>query len=76
MTYFFIRISCFFVTFSLAQVVTHTEKFDDGGLKSITYYKKIGNKTTLDKEENLRRREVYGTVVNLKERSIKKIGNT
>ena len=51
MTYFSIRISVFFITFSFAQVVTHTEEFDDGGLKSITYYKKIGNKTTIDKEE-------------------------
>ena len=51
MTYFFIRISMLFVTFSFAQVVTHTEEFDDGGLKSITYYKKIGNKTTIYKEE-------------------------
>ena len=34
-----------------AQEVTFTEKFDDGGLKSITYFKKIGNKFILDKEE-------------------------
>ena len=51
MTYFLIRVSVFFITYSFAQVVTHTEEFDDGGLKSITYYKKIGNKTTIYKEE-------------------------
>ena len=40
-----------FSLFCFAQEVTFTEKFDDGGLKSITYFKKIGNKFILDKEE-------------------------
>ena len=33
----------FFISISIAQIVTKTEEFDDGGLKSITYFKKIEN---------------------------------
>ena len=51
MTYLLIRILVLMITFSFAQLVTHTEKFDNGGLKSITYFIKNGNKTTLSKEE-------------------------
>ena len=41
----------FFISKSIAQVVTKTEEFDDGGLKSITYFKKIENKFVVVKEE-------------------------
>ena len=41
----------FFLSKGIAQVVTKTEEFDDGGLKSITYFKKIENKFVVIKEE-------------------------
>ena len=41
----------FFISISIAQIVTKTEEFDDGGLKSITYFKKIENKFVVIKEE-------------------------
>jgi len=47
----FIIFLVIFISICFAQVVTHTEKFDDGGLKSITYFKKIGKKFILYKEE-------------------------
>ena len=41
----------FFISKGIAQIVTTTKEFDDGGLKSITYFKKIENKFVLVKEE-------------------------
>tara|TARA_Y100000816_G_scaffold204363_1_gene150672 strand:- start:104 stop:532 length:429 start_codon:yes stop_codon:yes gene_type:complete len=41
----------FFISEGIAQIVTKTEEFDDGGLQSITYFKKIENKFVLFKEE-------------------------
>ena len=42
----------FFISKGIAQIVTKTEEFDDGGLKSITYFKKIEiiifDKNTID----------------------------
>ena len=40
-----------FISEVFAQIVTKTEEFDDGGLKSITYFKKVENKFVVDKEE-------------------------
>lgn len=40
-----------FISEGFAQIVTKTEEFDDGGLKSITYFKKVENKFVVDKEE-------------------------
>ena len=40
-----------FISDGFAQIVTKTEEFDDGGLKSITYFKKVENKFVVDKEE-------------------------
>ena len=40
-----------FIYEGFAQIVTKTEEFDDGGLKSITYFKKVENKFVVDKEE-------------------------
>ena len=40
-----------FISKGFAQIVTKTEEFDDGGLKSITYFKKVENKFVVDKEE-------------------------
>ena len=40
-----------FISKGNAQIVTKTEEFDDGGLKSITYFKKIENKFVVIKEE-------------------------
>ena len=40
-----------FISDGFAQIVTKTEEFDDGGLKSITYFKKVENKFVVDREE-------------------------
>ena len=40
-----------FISEGFAQIVTKTEEFDDGGLKSITYFKKVADKFVVDKEE-------------------------
>jgi len=40
-----------FISEGFAQIVTKTEEFDDGGLKSITYFKKVENKFVVDREE-------------------------
>jgi len=40
-----------FISEGFTQIVTKTEEFDDGGLKSITYFKKVENKFVVDKEE-------------------------
>ena len=42
----------FFISEAISQIVTKTEQFDDGGLKSITYFKKIENKFIVFKEEH------------------------
>ena len=65
-----------FSLFCFAQEVTFTEKFDDGGLKSITYFKKIGNKFILDKEEKFYEDGSLWYSCELKELLIKKNGNT
>ena len=40
-----------FISEGFTQIVTKTEEFDDGGLKSITYFKKVADKFVVDKEE-------------------------
>ena len=41
----------FLISTGIAQIITKTEEFDDGGLKSITYFNKIEKKFVLVKEE-------------------------
>lgn len=41
----------FFLSENNAQIITKSEVFDDGGLKSITYFEKIDNKFIVIKEE-------------------------